>query len=97
MDLPVLGRLFRMDTDSVRRVELIILLTPKVIRNRGESLSVTQEYKDRLWDVVDEIETTKGMKVPTQEEIYQRKRLRQRATTAEKPHAGVLPNRDSED
>jgi general secretion pathway protein D len=95
MDLPVVGRLFRVDSDSVRRVELIVLLTPKVIRNRGEALQVTQEYKDRLWDVVDEIENTKGLRAPTPTELYQRKRLRARATTAEKPRAGVLPNRDS--
>jgi general secretion pathway protein D len=97
MDLPVLGRLFRTDNDSVRRIELIILLTPKVIRNRGEAIQVTQEYKDRLWDVVDEIENTKGLRVPTTSEIYNRKRMRNRGTTAERPRDGVLPNRDSDD
>jgi general secretion pathway protein D len=97
MDLPVVGRLFRSDSDSVRRVELIVLLTPKVIRNRGEALQVTQEYKDRLWDVVDEIENTKGLRAPTPEELHRRKRMRARATTAEKPRTGVLPNRDTSD
>jgi general secretion pathway protein D len=97
MDLPVLGRLFRTDSDSVRRVELIILLTPKVIRNRGEAIQVTQEYKDRLWDVVDEIENTKGLRVPTTSELYQRKRTRARGTTAERPRDGLLPNRDADE
>ena len=97
MDLPVVGRLFRMDTDSVRRVELVIMLTPHVIRNRAESIEVTQTYKDRLWDVVDEIERTKGMAEPTQTQLRNEQRLRSRATTAEHPPEGVLPNQDWED
>ncbi|MBU6281373.1 hypothetical protein KGQ64_03945, partial [bacterium] len=94
MDIPGIGRLFRIDSDTARRVELIVLLSPKVIRNRAEALQVTQEYKDRLWDVVDEIEATKGMRAPTRAEMYREKRLRSRATTAEKPRLGQLPNRD---
>ncbi len=97
MDIPGIGRLFRSDSDTARRVELIVLLSPKVIRNRAEALQVTQEYKDRLWDVVDEIENTKGMRAPTREEMYRSKRLRSRATTAEKPRLGILPNRDPYD
>ena len=46
---------------------------------RAEALQVTQEYKDRLWDVVDEIESTKGMRAPTRAELYREKRLRSRA------------------
>ncbi|MFM7736205.1 MAG: type II secretion system secretin GspD [Alphaproteobacteria bacterium] len=94
MDIPGIGRLFRIDSDTARRVELIVLLSPKVIRNRAEALQVTQEYKDRLWDVVDEIESTKGMRAPTRAELYREKRLRSRATTAEKPRMGMLPNRE---
>lgn len=96
MDLPVVGRLFRMDTDNVRRVELIILLTPHVIRNRSESLLVTEQYKDRLWDVVDEIERTSGLRPPSQAEMNYIRRQRSRATEAQKPTIGVLPNRESD-
>jgi general secretion pathway protein D len=97
MDVPVLGRLFRFDTDEVSRVELIVLLTPHVVRSRREALEVTQEYKDRLWDVMDDIERTSGLKVPTKKQLYERYRLRSRTTTAERPRAGLLPNRDWED
>ena len=97
MDLPVVGRLFRVDTDNVRRVELIILLTPHVIRNRSESLLVTEQYKDRLWDVVDEIERTSGLKPPSQAEMNYIRKLRSRTTEAQKPTVGVLPNRESDD
>lgn len=96
MDIPVLGRLFRFDQDDVERVELIILLTPQVVRNRAEALEVTQGYKDRLWDVVDEIERTKGLQPPTKMQMRSVERLRSRTTTAEKPR-DLLPNRAWED
>jgi general secretion pathway protein D len=48
MDIPVLGRLFRVDTDKVRRTELIVLLTPHVVRDRQESRSATDAFRSRL-------------------------------------------------
>src|SRR5262249_7109589 len=36
MDIPVIGRLFRTESDTTTRTELIILITPYVIRHRGE-------------------------------------------------------------
>lgn len=98
MDIPVMGQLFRLDTSTVRRVELIILLTPHVVRNRAEALEVTQSYKDRLWDVVDEIERTKGLQAPTNQQLREVERLRSRTTTAERPRSrDLLPNRAWED
>lgn len=97
MDIPVLGRLFRTDSDNVRRVELIVLLTPHVIRSRSESLLVTERYKDRLWDVVDEIERTSGLREPSKQELEYIRRLRSRSTTAQRPSEGLLPNRESAD
>jgi general secretion pathway protein D len=97
MDIPVLGQLFRYETETVRRTELIILITPHVIRGRAEALETTQQYKDRLWDVVDEIERTGGLRPPTKYEMDEKMRLRGRTTTAERPQAGFLPNRDWED
>jgi general secretion pathway protein D len=97
MDLPVLGRMFRFESDDVQRVELIVLLTPHVVRSRREAIEITQEYKDRLWDVMDDVERTSGLRKPTKRELYERYRLRSRTTTAERPRAGLLPNRDWED
>ncbi len=48
MDIPVLGRAFRVDIDKVRRTELIVLLTPHVVRDRQESRSATEAFKSRL-------------------------------------------------
>jgi general secretion pathway protein D len=48
MDVPVLGRLFRVDSDKTDRTELIILITPHVMRNRQEAQSVTHEFEERI-------------------------------------------------
>ena len=39
MDVPVLGRLFRVEQDTSERTELVILITPYVIRDRKRSTS----------------------------------------------------------
>lgn len=56
MDIPVLGQLFRTDTQSVRRTELIALITPYVVRDREEARSVTDEFKRRTGHVLDELQ-----------------------------------------
>ncbi len=48
MNLPVLGRLFRVDTEKVDRTELIILITPHVIRDRQELRTVSEEFTGRI-------------------------------------------------
>jgi len=48
MDLPVLGRLFRVESETVDRTELIMLITPHVIRSREEARSVTEEFESRI-------------------------------------------------
>jgi len=54
MDVPVLGRFFGTTTDEIDRTELIMLITPHVMRNRGEAQSVTEEFKERLAPLVDQ-------------------------------------------
>jgi len=56
MDIPVFGRFFGTTTDNSNRTELIILITPHVIRNRDESQIVTQDLKNKLSDVKGELE-----------------------------------------
>jgi general secretion pathway protein D len=48
MDIPVLGRVFRVDDDSTARTELIILISPYVIRSRDEARDVTDEFSERI-------------------------------------------------
>ena len=48
MNAPILGRLFRVDSERTERTELIILITPHVIRNRQELHTVTSEFSGRI-------------------------------------------------
>lgn len=48
MDVPVLGRLFRVDSEKVERTELVIMITPHVIRNRQELRTVSEEFTGRI-------------------------------------------------
>ena len=48
MNILVLGRLFGTTTDDVDRTELIILITPHVIRSKEEARTVTEKFKERL-------------------------------------------------
>lgn len=46
--IPLLGWLFGGTTDNVQRRELIILLTPRVIKNQNDASRITEEYINRL-------------------------------------------------
>jgi general secretion pathway protein D len=48
INIPVLGQFFGTTTDTTTRTELIMLITPHVIRNRGEGTAVTEELKSKL-------------------------------------------------
>lgn len=56
MDFPVLGPLFRTDIERSERTELVILITPRVIRNRQEGESVTDRFLDQVRAVRRELE-----------------------------------------
>ena len=68
MDIPVLGRFFGTTTDEIDRTELVMLITPHVIRNREEARSVTDEFKERLSTVTREIERMRKEREKVQEE-----------------------------
>jgi general secretion pathway protein D len=48
MDVPVLGRVFRQESDNNIRTELIVLITPYVIRSRDDAHEVTGVFVERL-------------------------------------------------
>ena len=60
MDIPVLGRFFGATTDDIDRTELLMLITPHVIRNRDEARRVTEEFKEKLSTVTRELERIKN-------------------------------------
>jgi general secretion pathway protein D len=56
-NIPVFGWFFRSTTDTLtERTELIIIITPRVIRDQDESRKVTDEFREKLRTVAGEIE-----------------------------------------
>ena len=47
-DLPGLGAMFSNKSNSVSKTELIILITPRVVRDGAESRLVTEEYRRKM-------------------------------------------------
>lgn len=47
-DIPGLGGVFAHKRDEVKKTELLILITPKVVRDSGESRLVTEEYRRKM-------------------------------------------------
>jgi general secretion pathway protein D len=56
MDIPVIGRFFGRSVDEFDRTELIMLITPHVIRSRDESRRVTEDFKKSLSTIRNELE-----------------------------------------
>jgi general secretion pathway protein D len=56
MNLPILGRFFGSTTDTIDRTELIMLITPHVIRNRDDSRQVTESFKKSMETIRNELE-----------------------------------------
>lgn len=51
-DIPVIGKAFSVNTNTGARTELMILLTPRAIRNQQEARGVTEELQRRMRAVV---------------------------------------------
>jgi len=47
-DIPGVGALFANRANSVSKTELLILITPRVVRDAGESRLVTEEYRRKM-------------------------------------------------
>jgi general secretion pathway protein D len=44
-DLPIIGNIFRQKTDGVVKTELLIMITPRVVRDQNEARRVTEEFR----------------------------------------------------
>ena len=47
-NIPLLGLAFKNKTDTISRTELMIAITPQVIRDDSQVAAVTAEFRDRL-------------------------------------------------
>jgi general secretion pathway protein D len=47
-DIPILGYLFGAGTDQIEKTELIIMITPRVIKSKGEADLITREFSEKI-------------------------------------------------
>jgi general secretion pathway protein D len=47
-DVPLLGHLFKKDTDSADSVELMVLIVPYLIKDAAQAEAITQSFKEQL-------------------------------------------------
>jgi general secretion pathway protein D len=47
-NLPLIGKLFGTTNDTARRTELIVLITPHVVRNNNDARKITDEFRRKL-------------------------------------------------
>jgi len=47
-DIPILGNLFKSTEQASRRTELLVLITPRAVRDQSEAREVTEELRRRL-------------------------------------------------
>jgi general secretion pathway protein D len=53
MDIPILGNLFKTTGRDAQRTELLVLITPRVVRGASEARAVTDELRRRLTTLYD--------------------------------------------
>jgi general secretion pathway protein D len=51
MDIPILGNLFRSNSEEGERTELLILITPTIVRDKDEARRVSDEIQKRMRNV----------------------------------------------
>ncbi len=90
MDLPFVGRFFGTTIEDNQRTELIMLITPRVIRNRDESRLVSDEFKSKLSTIRNELEK---MRFDRERDLERLRRLRPQppAPAAQMPPEEIPP------
>ena len=53
-EIPVIGSLFGSTTRNKDKTELVILLTPRVMKSRQDAQDVTEEFKRKLTGIYEE-------------------------------------------
>ena len=47
-EIPGIGNLFKSKNDNIRRTELLIIMTPRVVRDVHQARTITEEFRDKL-------------------------------------------------
>jgi general secretion pathway protein D len=47
-EIPILGNLFKAKDDNIQRTELLIAITPKIVKDTGQIRAIAAEFRDKL-------------------------------------------------
>jgi general secretion pathway protein D len=47
-DIPILGNLFKQKDDRIERTELLIAITPKIVKDTGQIRAIAAEFRDKI-------------------------------------------------
>jgi general secretion pathway protein D len=47
-DIPILGNLFKAKDDNIQRTELLIAITPKIVKDTGQIRAIAAEFRDKI-------------------------------------------------
>jgi general secretion pathway protein D len=61
--IPVFGWLFGSRDDTVSRTELLIFITPRVIRNVEEGIRLSHDFEDRVQQLKSRMGETQGLRL----------------------------------
>lgn len=86
MDLPWIGRFFGSTADTLDRTELIMLITPHVIRSRDQAEQITEDFKKSLSTVRNELD-----RMAREREKLQQRPLLDQKPTLPGPSGDVAP------
>jgi general secretion pathway protein D len=59
-DIPFIGYLFKNGKDELKKTELVFLITPHVVRNRGEANKMTEEFSKNIDSITRLLEDQKN-------------------------------------
>jgi general secretion pathway protein D len=63
-DVPLLGKLFTTTTTEARRTELLVMITPRVVRSTDASLVVTDDLVRRMKSIEDAFVLRTSLEAP---------------------------------
>ncbi len=70
-DIPVLGSAFRSTDEKLKRTELLILITPRVVRDLEEAGRVTEEFRRELKNVATQVSRKRHTPIETVKRILE--------------------------
>jgi general secretion pathway protein D len=75
-DIPVLGTLFGAKTDSKTKNELVITITPYIVRNRNEGDKLTNAFQDGVQQIKEMVKKSSASNFPEKSELAAQERAR---------------------